>query len=258
MTVNVDAKTVCERLEPLLEDADCRRGIANLAGDPFFLAFFLASVSQGEGLGAAAVGMIGQEELAGLIRGLEQHAEEERGHKEQTIEAARELFPEYFDAERYRYDAVLEGQPYYVAVLQANRARLKELGRYSRLNLYLTTTLGYEIMVVLLYATVAKAIACSGLSDPVRTRLVSLIDAILAEEEGHLGVIGQHRALLEAGRTGLSAEAVSMLEALEQLGEEDYGFAADLAVRQVVGMMSAYADPDARRLAIEAAAGAAN
>ena len=222
MTVKIDEGVLRRRLGLLLEEPVCRVGLENLAADPFFVAFFLASVSQGEGLGEAAVGMIGQEELAGLIRDLDKQEAEERGHKERTIEAARGLFPEFFDGDDYRYENALEGQPYYVSVLETNRARLKEIGRYSRLNLYLTTTFAYEEMVVLLYAAVAEAVARSALPEQIRKRIVALIEGILAEEEDHLGIVDQHNALLAADRTRLSPEARSMLDALDKLELADY------------------------------------
>ena len=38
MTIRVDEQEVLESLAPLLEEADCRDGLANLAADPFFVA----------------------------------------------------------------------------------------------------------------------------------------------------------------------------------------------------------------------------
>jgi hypothetical protein len=253
VTLSLDESALCEELAPLLDDAVFRRGIANLAGDPFFVAFFLASVSQGEGLGEAAVALIGQEELARRIWDLKRQELEERGHKEQTLEVARALFPEYFDGDRYRHEKALQGTPYYVEVLEENRRRLKDIGRYSRLNLYMTTTFAYEVMVMLLYRAVADAIARSDLPEAVRTRVGDVIEHILGEEETHLGVVDQHNALLAAPRPGLSDAAASMLDALGELEEEDYRFPAERAVRQVVAMMSRYADAAAYRAEIESA-----
>ena len=48
---------------------------------------------------------------------------------------------------------------HYLDVLQQNRERLKDRGVYSRLNLYLTTTFGYEIMVGLYYGAVIDAVS---------------------------------------------------------------------------------------------------
>jgi hypothetical protein len=252
MSVDIDQDHVCRSLAPLLDDAGFRKGVAHLADDPFMVAHFLVSVSQGEGLGEAAVGMIGQEEVACFIDDLKRQEREERGHKEQTLEAARELFPDCFDGGRYRYDGALEGATYYLAVLHANRDRLRRLGRFSRLNQYLTTTFGYEIMVVLLYRAVADAIAASRLAAKVSDRVVGVLESILAEEETHLGVIDQHNALLATSRRGLSDEACDLLEVLGSLEESDYTFPARRAVEQLVAMMTAYEDPALRREEIEA------
>ncbi len=256
MTLQLDEDALLEELEPLLDDAGFRTGIANLASDPFFTCFFLVSVSQGEGLGEAAVGMIGQDELAARIRALhlDRQEAEERGHKEQTLDVARALFPDEFDGGRYRFEGNLMGRPYYVTVLEANRERLKREGRYSRLNLYLTTTFGYEIMVLLLYRSVAAAIAGGTLPEAVRGRIARVLEGILAEEETHVGVVEQHQALLDAPRGELSADARAMVDALASLDFADYRFTADLAVRQVVDMMSLYADPERARAEIHAGA----
>jgi hypothetical protein len=148
-------------------------------------------------------GALRQEELAALIHGLTRQEDEERGHKQGTREAALELFPDLFDGELYRYDAQLSGRPYYVAVLEANRARLEQRDCYTRLSLYLTTTFGYEVMVVLLYGAVVRAIAASPLSPHIRDRVVSVLRGILAEEETHLGVVDRH-AEIEASAGALA------------------------------------------------------
>jgi hypothetical protein len=198
--------------------------------------------------------MIGQEELASRIRDLEKQQREERGHKEQAIDAARALFPEYFRDGAYLYPDKLEGMPYYVAVLEAVRKRLKEMGRYSRLNLYLTTTFGYEIMVLLLYRVVADGVARSALPARIRERITGVIDRILAEEETHVGVVDQHNALLATPRDGVSRDACDMLDALAKLTAADYDFAAELAVAQVALMMEKYVDADAYRAEVESGA----
>lgn len=251
MKLQLDQQELCARLAPLLERPEFERGVRSLAADPFFVAHFLVSVSQGEGLGEAAVAMIGQEELAALIQGLAKQLEEERGHKEQTIEVARELFPQWFDGDDYRFEGSLDGRPYYLAILEGNRARLKRKDRYSRLCLYLTTTFGYEIMVVLLYSAIADAVAGSPLEPRIRSRVERVLRSILAEEETHLGVLDQHAALLAADRASLSDAARRMLDVLDRLELEDYEAPARDAVEQVVAMMSRYGDASARRAEIE-------
>jgi hypothetical protein len=254
VTVELDEGALQRELEPLLDDPTFREGIEQLTRDPFFVTYFLVSVSQGEALGEKAVALIGQEELARLIHDLERQEREERSHKEQTLEVARELFPEYFVGDRYRFGEALDGRPYYVAVLEENRRRLKELGRYSRLNLYLTTTFAYEIMVMLLYGSVAEAMGRSSLARETRGRVEAVLRGILDEEATHLGVIDQHNALLEASRAALSEEACSLLDSLAKLSADDYRRPAEHAVRQVVAMMQRYADPDRQRSEIEAGA----
>lgn len=254
MTIRVDEQSLLAELSPLLETEGCRAGLRNLAADPFFVAFFLASVSQGEGLGESAVGMIGQEELAARIRDLDKQEREERGHKERTIDAARELFPEWFDGGAYRYPDALQGRAYYVDVLERNRERLDAEGRYSRLNLYLTTTFAYEIMVLLLYRAVADAVRESPLPPALRERVAGLIDGILAEEEEHVGVVDQHAALLESPRQGLSPRALDLLDRLSEMTAKDYRQPAELAVQAVASMMERYVDPAAYRAEIEASA----
>ncbi len=254
MTLPLNEGELSDRLELLLDDAACRDGISNLANDPFFLAFFLVSVSQGEGLGEAAVALIGQDELAQRIRDLKKQQDEERGHKERSLDIAQALFPEFFEDGLYRYTHALMGQPYYLSVLEANRARLKARDCYSRLNLYLTTTFAYEIMVLLLYHTVADAVKRSSLPAVVRERVGSVLEGILSEEETHVGVVDQHNALLASAREGLSPDASAMLDALGKLELEDYVQPTELAVRQIVAMMQRYADPAQYRADIEAGA----
>ncbi len=251
MSLDLDERTLIRELERAHATPEFRRGVVQLASDPFFVAFFLVSVSQGEGLGEAAVAMIGQDELAARIRDLDQQEADERGHKIRTLDVARDLYPQFFEDGRYRWEGGLMGRPYYVKVLEANRERLKTLGRYSRLNLYLTTTFGYEVMVIGLYRAVADAVAESPLEPEERRRIRDVLEGILAEEETHVGVVAQHEALLATPRGDLSADAREMLEALGRLETGDYVFAADLAVRQVVEMMSRYADPERYRLDIE-------
>jgi hypothetical protein len=252
VTIHLDEQALLSELAPLLEAERCREGLRNLAGDPFFVAFFLASVSQGEGLGESAVGMIGQEELAARIRDLDKQEREERAHKERTIDVARALFPQWFDDGAYRYPEALQGRAYYVRVLERNRERLTAEGRYSRLNLYLTTTFAYEIMVLLLYSAVAEALRRSPLPAAIRERVAGVIDGILAEEEEHVGVVGQHAALLETPRAGLSQRACELLDRLETMTVADYRLPAEMAVQAVVSMMERYGDPVAYRAEIEA------
>jgi hypothetical protein len=253
VAIALDLAKTREELAPLLDDPVVQRGLRCLAEDRFLLAFFLLGVSQGEALGEAGVAAIRQAEIARLLEGLEQQQHEERGHKEMTRDVVAEVFPEAFVDGRYPYEAALFGRPYYTSVLQANRARLRELGRYSRLNLYLTTTFAYEIMVELLYAAVAHAVSRASLPARVRERVGAVLERILREGATHVGLLAQHDALLRADRAELPAEAREMLEALARIGAEDYRWAADRAVREIAGWLRRYAEPARFRAEIEAA-----
>jgi hypothetical protein len=122
------------------------------------------------------------------------------------------------------------------------------------LNLYLTTTFGYEIMVGLYYGAVVEALEVSHLPTELRQSLAGQLRRILAEEDTHLEIATQHNALLRADRAGLSARTVSLLDDLAKLSEEDYEWAAELSVREVVGLIGDYARGPVFRGEIEAAA----
>ena len=265
MTLKIDERALMKRLERKLDDDRLRQGVQTLAGDRFFLAHFLASVSQGEGMGenANAVGTMyqplegaGHEELAARIADLERQASDARRHRKQTIDAAQALFPEYFDRGRYRYEAGLPGALYYRTALAANRARLKERDRYTRLSFYLTTSFGYEIMVAMLYRLVADAVRVSSQFGEVRGRVARLLEGILDQETAHLGIPDQHNALLETPRRGLSERSCAMLDALEELEAEDYEAMAVLCVDQMVVLTGGWADKRRARAEIEASAAA--
>jgi hypothetical protein len=234
-----------------LQTPEVKRGLAQLVSDPFLLAFFLMSVSEGEGMGEAGVAAIREEEIARLLHDIERQQREEGGHQQGTLELARELFPEYFYGGQYRHASRLNGREYYVSVLQQNRARLKQRDCYSRLNLYLTTTFGYEVMVVLYYGAVIDAVEASGLPAETRRRIATELRRILSEEETHLGIEAQHNALLAADRSALSPRAVELLEALERLTPEDYFAAAELAMREIAKSIARYAEGATFRREIE-------
>jgi hypothetical protein len=109
MKLSLDERSAREELVPLLDDERVRRGLAELAADPFLLAFFLMTVSQGEGLGEAGVAAIRHQEIAALLHELDRQEREERGHKEGTRELVGRLFPELFEGGRYRYESMLTG-----------------------------------------------------------------------------------------------------------------------------------------------------
>ena len=252
MSIALDEPAVVARLRPLADDARFRRGVDTFTSDPLFLALFLIGASQGEALGEAGVAAIGQEEIAGLMHELRRQGLEEHGHSEGTRLAAQELFPEFFDGETFRWSEHVPGLDYYFTVREANRRRLRERDRYSRLNLYLTTSFGFEVMVELLYGAVIDALAHSPLPRVVRERVTFVLTVILRQEETHLGLIAQHNALLACDRSRLSAAAVETLVRLGHLEAVDYEWAAELAVREVVRLYAGYADAEKLRVALPA------
>jgi hypothetical protein len=250
--IALDEGAVVARLRPLADDATFRRGIETFTNEPRFLALFLMGVSQGEALGEAGVAAIGQEEIAGLMHELRRQGLEEHGHSEGSRLAAQELFPECFDSEAFRWSEHVPGLDYYFTVREANRRRLRERDRYSRLNLYLTTSFGFEVMVELLYGAVIDALVRSPLPRVVRERVTFVLTVILRQEETHLGLIAQHNALLAADRSRLSPPALEALERLGRLEATDYEWVAELAVRNVVRLYAGYADAEKLRAALPA------
>lgn len=252
--IALDESALRAKLAHYLEADVVRQGLREMAADPFLLAFFLMSVSEGEAMGEAGVGAILEEDLSALLRELERQQKEEAGHKQLSQDLARELFPAYFDADgSYRYAAKLSGREYYIAVLQQNRQHLKDRGAYSRLNLYLTTTLGYEIMVALYYQAVIDAVKASPLPPAIRERVAAQLQRILAEEETHLGIGAQHEQLRLADRSGLAPRTAELIDRLDSLREEDYAFAAELSMRKIVEMAGRYAAGASYRAEIESA-----
>jgi hypothetical protein len=254
MSLELHEADVRQKLAVFLDGPEVKRGLREMVTDPFLLAFFLMSVSEGEAMGEAGVAAIREEEIAGLIHDIERQEREEGGHKQGSLDLARDLFPEHFDAGEYRYTRALTGREYYVTVLQQNRQHLKDRGVYSRLNLYMTTTFGYEVMVVLYYGAVIDAVEASDLPPEVKARVAAELRRILAEEETHLEIEDQHNALLEADRSALGPRAVEQLDALERLDVDAYHWAAELTMREVAKMIGRYAGAGDFRREIEARA----
>jgi hypothetical protein len=251
MTIELSEDAMRAKLAHYMDAPLVVKGIQEKIHDRFLLAYFLMSVSEGEAMGEAGVASIREEEIAELIHDIERQQREEAGHKQLSLDLARDLFPEYFEDGRYRWADRLFGRDYYVRVLEQNRNRLKERGAYSKLNLYLTTTFGYEIMVGLYYGAVLDAIAASDLEPELKDPLVRQLRRILDEEDTHLEIATQHDHLLEADRTGLRPETVELLETLEALTAEDYEYAAELSMREIVRTIARYADAARFRAEIE-------
>jgi hypothetical protein len=244
VTLTVDAHAVVEALRPLTRDALFRRSLATMLRDPRSRALFLVGLSRAEALGEAGVAAIGGEEAAALLHELERQRLEEHGHSEGAWLLARELCAEYFQGEEFRLAASVGSTGTYFTVREANRARLRRLDRYSRLNLYLTTSFGFEVMVELLFDAVLEELAGSTLARDAADRVRFVLGVIRAQEDTHLSLVEQHNALLDVDRSPLGAGAVAMLERLERIDDGDYLWAAEVAVRHIVPVMSVYAFPE--------------
>jgi hypothetical protein len=245
VAIVLDERAVRDALAPCLDDAGFVRALQNLVSDRLCLSLFLMGVSYGEGLGEAGVAAIALDDVASLIHDLRRQQLEEHGHMTGTRLVVEELFPEHFAGGTYRYEHAVFGREYYLTVREANRARLRALDRYSRLNLFLTTSFGYEVMVDLLYGAVLGALARSPLPPPLVERVGFVLTMILRQEQTHVDLMTQHEALLAADRTRLSPAAVDALDRLARLTADDYRWAAQRAVEEIVPTMRAYADLEA-------------
>jgi hypothetical protein len=251
MTIELSEDATRARFVHYMDEPQVVKGIQETINDRFLLAFFLMSVSEGEAMGESGVASIREEEIANLIHDIERQQIEEAGHKQLALDLARELFPEFFDDGHYRFSDRLSGREYYVAVLQQNRDHLKQRGAYSKLNIYLTTTFGYEIMVGLYYSAVLDAVATSDLEPGLKDPLAKQLRRILDEEDTHLEIATQHNHLLEAALEGLSPKTIELLEGLGALTADDYEWAAELSMKQVVKTIGRYADGARYRAEIE-------
>ena len=252
MTIELSEDATRAKYAHYMDEPQVVKGIHEKVHDRFLLAYFLMSVSEGEAMGEAGVASIREEEIANLIEDIERQQIEEAGHKQLTLDLARELFPEFFEDGQYRWSDRLFGREYYVTVLQQNRDYLKERGAYSKLNLYLTTTFGYEIMVGLYYGAVLDAIGASDLEPDLKDPLLKQLRRILDEEDTHLEIATQHNHLLEADRAGLSPKTVELLDQLEKLTADDYEYAAELSMKQIAKTIGRYAEGARYRAQIEA------
>lgn len=251
MTIELSEDATRAKYAHYMDEPQVSKGIQQKIHDRFLLAYFLMSVSEGEAMGEAGVASIREEEIANLIHDIERQQTEEAGHKQLSLDLARELFPEFFENGQYRWADRLFGREYYVTVLQHNREHLKQRGAYSKLNLYLTTTFGYEIMVGLYYGAVVDAIAASDLEPGLKDPLLKQLRRILDEEDTHLEIATQHNHLLRADRAELSPKTVELLEKLEVLTADDYEYAADLSMKQIVKTIGRYAGGARYRAEIE-------
>jgi hypothetical protein len=239
--IELDEHQLRERLRPLADDQRFRDAIANVTTEPLLLSLFLMGVSQSEGLDEAEVAAIGTEEIVRLVRGLR------RSHGAGMRAVVEELFPEFFDHGQYRYEDNVFGRDDYLAVREANRRRLRERGRYSPLNLHLTTSFGQEMMADVLHGTVGDALARSRLSHTVTEKVTAALARGRGGTAADAGPIAQHNALLATDRRALSPAAVEAVEGLASLTPADYVWTAELAVREMVAAYVPYADAGALR-----------
>jgi len=248
--MELDERGLRDQLKPLLRTPSFDQTITSITNDRFMLSLFLAGVSYLEGIGELAIGAIRQAELSRLMHDLRRHELEEHGHMEGIRLVIAELFPElcangHHIYERYVYETA--GQEYYHKLRETTRRRLRQLGRYSSLNLYLLITFGGETLVELLYSAVIEILEHSTLPPAITERVGFILRMILAQEETHdVLLTAQHKELLTADRTGLSPTAVSMIEQLGQLTGEDYRWTAEYMIREFVSWMCVFLDDPAR------------
>jgi len=235
--IALDEAGLRARLRALIDDARLQKAIANLTADPLLLSLFLVAAAHGEGLAEAGVAAICEPAIAALLG---------PAATEATKLAVQDLFPEFFDHGQYRYEDVV-GRDYYFALREANRRRLRERGRYSPLNLHLTTTFGYAVMVELVYGAVIDALARSPLGRSLTARAAAGLETILRRDGNGATLLARHDALLAAPRDGLTASAREALRLLERLTALDYEWAAELAVREVVAAYAPWEDVEAAR-----------
>jgi len=235
--IALDETGLRARLAALIDDARLQKAIVNLTADALLLSLFLVAAAHGEGVAEAGVAAIGEPEIAAGLG---------PASTEATKLAVQDLFPEFFDHGQYRYEDVV-GRDYYFTVREANRRRLRERGRYSSLNLHLTTTFGYGVMVELVYGAVMDALKRSPLPRPLAERAAAGLGTIRRRDGDGATILARHDALLTAPRDGLATSAREALRLLERLTARDYEWAADLAVREVIAAYAPWEDVEAAR-----------
>jgi len=237
--IALDAGALRERLRAVIDDARLQKAIANVTADRLLLSLFLAGAAHGEGVAEAGVAAIAEPAVADVLcpAGAE---------TDPTKLVVQDLFPELFDHGQYRYEDVV-GRDYYFTLRDANRRRLRERGRFSRLNVHLTTTFGYAVMVDVVYGAVIDALGRSPLPRALAERAAAVLATIVGRDGSATAVVARHNALLAVPRDTLSPSACEALQLLERLTALDYEWAADLAAREIVAAYAPWADADAAR-----------
>jgi len=246
--IEVDEEAMRKDFEPLFRLPEFERSLTNVMNDRLSLSVLLMALSYLEGIGELAIGAIRQGAVADLMHDLRRHELEEHGHMIGIRLVVQELFPEFFDGGRYRFDDFISekvGSVYSMTVRETARRRLRQLGRYSPVNLYLIITFGGEIVVEVLYAMLIEALERSTLPAQLKDRVRFILQLILSQEETHdVLLTEQHNALLATDRAKLSPEGCAMLDALERLTGEDYRWTTEFMMRAFVSWTGAFfADP---------------
>jgi hypothetical protein len=234
-----------EQVKPLLWNPTVDRTLAAITNDRNLLSLFLTGVSYLEGIGELAIAAIRQSEISRFMHDLRRHELEEHGHMTSIRLVIQELFPDLCVDGRHVYESDMfdvAGRQFYHKVRDTTRRRLRQLGRYSPLNLYLLITFGGETLVEMLYARVIEALGRSTLPRPITERIEFIFRMILAQEDTHdVLLTEQHNKVLAADRTGLSDAAVSLIDQLGRLTAEDYRWVSEFMIREFVWWMSVVA-----------------
>ena len=242
--IELDEASLQEEFKPLFRLPEFERALTNVMNDRLSLSLLLMALSYLEGIGELAIGAIRQGEVAQLMHDLRRHELEEHGHMIGIRLVVEELFSEFFEAGRYRYENFVYekvGKVYSLTVRETARRRLRQLGRYSPLNLYLTITFGGEIVVQVLYAVLIDALERSTFPAALKDRVRFVLQLILDQEETHDVLLAeQHNALLGSDRSSLSAEAREMLDQLGRLTGDDYRWTTEFMMRAFVSWTSAF------------------
>jgi hypothetical protein len=246
--MELDERELREQLKPLLWNPMVDSVLTRITNDRNLLSLFLSGVSYLEGIGELAIGAIRHSELSHLMHDLHRHELEEHGHMTCIQLLIQELFPDLCEGGRHVFESEIfdaAGRQFYHKLRDTSRRRLRQLGRYSSLNLYLLFTFGGETLVEMLYGRLIDALQTSTLPRPLTERIEFIFRMILAQEDTHdVLLTDQHNKLLEADRTGLSPTAVETLDQLGRLTAEDYRWLAEYIIREFVCWMAVLARVD--------------
>ena len=236
--MKLDERELRQQLKPLLWNPVVDRLLTRVTNDRTLLSLFLSGVSYLEGIGELAIGAIRNSEMSHLMHDLRRHELEEHGHMTVIQLLIEELFPDLCRDGRHVFESEMfdaAGRQFYHKLRDTARRRLRQLGRYSSLNLYLLFTFGGETLVEMLYGRLIDSLESSTLPRETTERIEITFRMILAQEDTHdVLLTDQHDKLLQADRTGLSASAVETLDCLGRLTTEDYRWMSEFIIREFV------------------------